>query len=208
MNGHASKQERINDRRAEACGKRADEHRANERNRVGFENVRRHACAITDIIAHVIGNGCRVARIVLVEIRLHLSNQVRSDIRSLRINAAAQTREDRNERRAQSHANEARNRPVRAHLGHHEPKDTDGQKRQADDQQARHGAAIEGSFKGFFSIQSRPLCRANISHYRNSHSDVTGGKRADCSQQKSCRRRKIAEHRQQDKNDNRNCSNR
>ena len=66
---NAAEHEWINDRRGTGGdGERADEHGADQADRVGLENVRRHARAIADVVAHVVRDRRRIARIVFVEI--------------------------------------------------------------------------------------------------------------------------------------------
>ena len=75
--------------RQEHCGSRGHP--------VGLEQVRGHARAVADVVAHVVGDHRWVARIVLGDIRLHLADEVGTDVRALGENAAAKAREDRDE---------------------------------------------------------------------------------------------------------------
>src|SRR3546814_17853816 len=57
-----------------------------------------HAGAIADVIAHIVGDYGRVAGVVLGNARLDLADEIGADIGGLGEDAAAEAREDRNER--------------------------------------------------------------------------------------------------------------
>ena len=76
------------------------------RHRVGLEQVRRHAGAVADVVADVVGDHRRVARIVLGDAGFDLADEVGADVRALGEDAAAQTREDRDQRAAEGEADE------------------------------------------------------------------------------------------------------
>ncbi|OPZ97747.1 MAG: hypothetical protein BWY71_01508 [Planctomycetes bacterium ADurb.Bin412] len=69
----------------------AQRSRGQNRAAVAFVQVCTHAGDIPDIISDVIGNGCRIPRIVLWDAGFHFTNQVRPDVRGLGINTAADT---------------------------------------------------------------------------------------------------------------------
>ncbi len=85
----------------------AEQDRADEADRVGLEDVGGHSGAIADIVAHVIGDGGGIARIILVEVALDLADEIGADVGRLCINAAAQPGENGDERRAEGEADEA-----------------------------------------------------------------------------------------------------
>jgi hypothetical protein len=91
-----AEQERVNEIGRIGCrvGQGRDQHAADEADRVGLEHVRRHARAVADVVAHIIGNRRGVAGIVFVKVLLDLADEVRADVRSLGIDAAAETGED------------------------------------------------------------------------------------------------------------------
>ena len=86
------------ERRAEE--KIPEQHRRDRRHAIRFEEVRSHTGAVADVVADVVGDHCRVTRIVLGDAGLDLSDQVGADVGSLRVDAAAETREDRDQRAA------------------------------------------------------------------------------------------------------------
>ena len=56
---------------------------------VGVKQVGSHARDITDVIADIIGNNGRIARIVFRQAERHFADEVGTDIRRLRKNTAA-----------------------------------------------------------------------------------------------------------------------
>ena len=85
---------------------RAQQHRRDDRDRVGLEEVGRHAGAVADVVAHVVGDHRGIARVVLGNARLDLAHQVGADVGALGEDAAAKTREDRDQRAAEREADE------------------------------------------------------------------------------------------------------
>ena len=127
----------------------ADQDRADQTDRVGLENVGRHARAIADIVAHVIRDRGWVARIVFFQAALDFAHQIGADVRGLGVNAAAKSGEDADQARAQRQADEAAHgRLVADHFAGDGIEDSDREERQTDDQQSRDGAAIESDPHG------------------------------------------------------------
>ena len=62
---------------------------------VGLEQVGGHAGAVTDVVAHVVGDGGGVARVVLGDVVLDLADEVGADVGSLGEDAAADPHEHR-----------------------------------------------------------------------------------------------------------------
>ena len=132
---------------------RGQNHGGDDRHRIGLEKVGRHARAVADIVADIVGDGGRVARIVLGNTCLNLADEIAADIGTLGEDAAAETREDRDERGAEAERDQrvddlavggAKPRP----LGQHREVDRDRQERQASDEHARHRARSEGDRQG------------------------------------------------------------
>ena len=93
------------------AGRRAEQHHRDRGDGVGLEQVGRHAGAVADVVADVVGDHGRVARIVLRDARLDLADEVGADVRGLRVDAAAETGEDRDQRAAEGEADERRGSP-------------------------------------------------------------------------------------------------
>ena len=84
-----------------------DEHDAER-----LEQVRGHAGAVTDVVADVVGDGGRVAGVVLGDARLDLADQVGADVGRLGEDATADAEEQRQERAAEAEADEDGRRGV------------------------------------------------------------------------------------------------
>ena len=67
--------------------------RGENRTAVALVEVGSHAGHIADIVAHVVGDCRRIARVVLGDVRLHLAHKVSSHVGRLRVDAAAYTGE-------------------------------------------------------------------------------------------------------------------
>ena len=74
---------------------------ATDGDRIGFEKVGSHAGAIADIVADVVGDDGRVARIIFGNAGFDLTHEIGTDVGALGEDAAAETREDRDQRGAE-----------------------------------------------------------------------------------------------------------
>ena len=72
-----------------------EDQRGDEGDGVGLEEVGGHAGAVADVVAHVVGDGGGVARVVLGDAGLDLADQVGADVGGLGEDAAADTHEHR-----------------------------------------------------------------------------------------------------------------
>ena len=81
---------------------RGEHHRRDDRHRISLEQVGGHAGAVADIVADVVGDGRRIARIVLGNAGLDLADEIGADVRALGEDAAAETGEDRDQRGAEA----------------------------------------------------------------------------------------------------------
>ena len=81
---------------------RGQHHGGNGRHRIGLEQVGRHASAVADIVADVVGNGRRVARIVFRDTGFDLADEIAANVGALGEDAAAETGEDRDQRGAEA----------------------------------------------------------------------------------------------------------
>ena len=86
----------------------AEQHRGRRRDDVGLEQVGRHAGAVADVVADVVGDDGRIARIVFGNARFDLTDQVGADVGSLGENTAAEAREDRDQRTSEREARRVR----------------------------------------------------------------------------------------------------
>ena len=89
---------------------RGQHHGGDGGHRVSLEQIGGHAGAIADIIADVVGDGGGIARIVFGNAGFDLADQVTANVGALGEDAAAEPREDRNQRGAEAERHHA-NRP-------------------------------------------------------------------------------------------------
>jgi hypothetical protein len=75
----------------------AQQHGRHRRHGVGLEQVGRHAGAVADVVADVVGNHGGVARVILGNAGFHLAHQVGADVGALGEDAAAESGEDRDQ---------------------------------------------------------------------------------------------------------------
>ncbi len=90
----------------------AEDDRGDERDLVALEQVGGHAGAVADVVADVVGDGGRVARIVLRDARLDLADEVGADVGRLGEDAAADAHEQGEQRAAEPEADQDRRRGV------------------------------------------------------------------------------------------------
>ena len=81
---------------------RGQHHGRDDGHHIGLEQVGRHAGAVADVVADIVGDNRRVAGIVLGNAGLNLADEVGADVRTLGEDAAAETREDRDQRGAEA----------------------------------------------------------------------------------------------------------
>ena len=81
---------------------RGEHHGGDDGHRIGLEQVGGHAGAVADIVADVVGDGRRVARIVFGNAGLDLADEIAADVGALGEDAAAETGEDRDQRGAEA----------------------------------------------------------------------------------------------------------
>ena len=125
-------------------GRLAEDQRRDQRDRVGLEQVRGHARAVTDVVADVVGDRRGVAGVVLGDALLDLADEVGADVRSLGEDAAADTHEHREQGRAEGEALEH----VRRVLVEAEQDDGRTQQAEADGEHADDAAGAERDPRG------------------------------------------------------------
>ena len=81
---------------------RGEHHGGDDGHHIGLEQIGGHAGAVADIVADIVGDGGRVARIVLGDAGLDLADEIAADIGALGEDAAAETGEDRDQRGAEA----------------------------------------------------------------------------------------------------------
>ena len=124
-------------------GRDAEDDRRHQGDGEALEQVGGHAGAVAHVVAHVVGDGGRVAGVVLGDARLDLADQVGADVGGLGEDAAADPQEQGEQRAAEAEADEDRRGRVL------EDHDDDGgaQQAEAGGEQAGHAAGAEGDLQ-------------------------------------------------------------
>jgi hypothetical protein len=152
---HAADQQRQRHHRHQVVGsleqQRGQHHRGADGDDVGLEQVGGHAGAVADVVADVVGDHGRVARVVLGNAGLDLADEVGADVGGLGEDAAAETGEDRDQRGAEGQRGQRLDHgavlaadgvaagPMQVPVEHR-----DREQREAGDQHAGDGAGAEG----------------------------------------------------------------
>ncbi len=158
---------------------RRQHHGSDRRHGVGLEQVGRHPGAVTDIIAYIVGDGRGIARIILGNAGLDLADEVAAHVRPLGEDAAAETREDRDQRRAEAECHESVDdgAVVGRHMARADKKteiEGDAEERQASDQQPGDGAGFERQLEPICERTDRRLGGAHVGAYGHVHADEAG----------------------------------
>ena len=183
----AAERERI---QPEVCLVEADpeQHHGHRRDRVGLEEVGRHAGAVADVVADVVGDDRGIARIVLGNSGLDLPDEVGAHVGRLRVDAAAETREHGDERAAERESDEIAYRGLRAvsdPVGEHPVVAGDSEEPESYDEKARHRACAEGDLECRLQALARSLGRADVRAHRDVHPDEAGERREDRADQEA-----------------------
>ena len=86
----------------------AEDDRRDERDLVRLEEVGRHTGAVADVVADVVGDRRRVARVVFGDTGFDLADEVGADVGRLGEDAAADSQEQREQRTAEAEPDEDR----------------------------------------------------------------------------------------------------
>ena len=158
-------------------GEHAEQHHGDRGDRVGLEQVGRHAGTVADVVADVVGDHGRVAGIVLGDPRLDLADQVGADVGRLGEDAAAEPGEDGDQRAAEAEADEGVDSLLVAGAGEDEDAEVAGDAEQGktDDEQAGHRAALEGDVERRRDAAAGRLGDAGVGPHRDVHPDKAGG---------------------------------
>ena len=158
---------------------RRQHHGGDGGDRVGLEQVGRHAGAVADVVADVVGDGGGIARIVFRDAGFDLADEIAADVGALGEDAAAKTREDRNQRGAEAERDQRIDDGAvvrRQVLGADQKSeiDRDAQEREASDQQPGDGAGLECQFKPAGERANGGLRGADVGAHRDVHADEAG----------------------------------
>ena len=141
----AAKHERINDRgRCVGERERANQNRADQTDGVRFENVSGHSGAIANVVAHVVRDRGRIARIIFLEIALDLADEIRADVGGLGVDSAAKSRENADQTRTECQPDKAAHRQIVAqHFARDRVENSDGEQCQPNNQQAGDRTSVK-----------------------------------------------------------------
>ena len=159
--------------------RRPKKHDRDRRDRVGLEEVGCHAGAVPDVVADVVGDDGRVARVVLGDAGLDLPDEVGADVRGLGVDTAAEPREDGDQRAAEGKADQVVDRVV---LRDVEPAGEDSvvagnpEEAEPDDEEAGDGARAESHVQRRGQAPLRRLGRADVRAHCDVHADEAGGR--------------------------------
>ncbi len=157
----------------------AEDHRADVLGRGRLEEVRAATGAVAHVVADEVGDDRGVARVVLGDARLDLADEVRAEIGGLRVDTAAELREQRDERGAEPEADDGE----RGLLGVLETAvrdehDEHADEREADDEDAGHRATAERDPERVRDARLRGGGRPEVRLDRDEHADDARGHRA------------------------------
>ncbi len=157
-------------------GEDAEQHHGDRGDRVGLEQIGGHAGAVADVVADVVGDHGRVARIVLGDPGLDLADQVGADVSRLGEDAAAETGEDGDQRATEAEADQRVDGLLVGAAGddQHAVVAGDAEQRQADDEKAGDRAAFEGDVERRRHAAAGRLGDAAVGPHRDVHADEAG----------------------------------
>ena len=180
---HAAEHQRDRARPRPGCpaaeGEDAEQHHGDGRDRVGLEQVGGHAGAVADVVAHVVGDHRRVARIVLRDAGLDLADDVGADVGALGEDAAAEAGEDGDQRAAEAEADERVDGVLLVDVEEereHAVVAGDAEQREAGDEHAGDRAAAEGDVERRADPAARRLGDAGVGPHGHVHADEAGGR--------------------------------
>ena len=153
-------------------------HRRAQGDDIGFEQVGRHAGAVADIITDVIGDDAGVAVVVLIEAEFVLADHVGPHVGGLGEDAAAQPREDRDQRGAEAQRHQRIDDRTRSGLHaarrQHVEIAGDGEQREPGDEHPRHRARTERHGQALLEPGTRRFGGADVGADRDVHADEAG----------------------------------
>ena len=148
---------------------------------VRLEQVRATTGAVTDVVADEVRDDARVAGVVLRDALLDLADEIGADVGGLGVDAAAQLREEGDERGAEAEADDEERRVLdrlRGQATEGREDAVDAEQRQGDDEEARDGAAAHRDLHRLDEAPSRGRRRAHVGLDADVHADDAGRHRA------------------------------
>lgn len=156
-------------------GEVGNQNATDETDGVGFEDIGGHAGAIAHIIADVIGDGGRVAGVVLFQLGFDFTNEVGPDVGRFRIDSPAKPGKDANEGGAEGQAGETVDGGAEAEVfGSDQVEGADGEEGKGDHEKAGDGTPVESVTQGGGTAEGGGLGGADIGHDGDPHSGEAG----------------------------------
>ena len=146
----------------------AEQHRGDRGDRVRLEQVGRHAGAVADVVAHVVGDDRGVARVVLRDAGLELADQVGADVGCLGVDATAEAGEHRDQRGTEGKPDQ-RIEVLEETVG-----EGDADEPEPDDEEPGDRATPERELQRGIDPTARRLGGAQVGAHRDVHPDVPG----------------------------------
>ena len=193
--------------RERSRGRDAEQHHRDGGHGVRLEQVGRHAGAVADVVADVVRDHGRVARVVLRDPRLDLADEVGADVGGLRVDAAAEPGEDGDERAAEGEPDEVMDRLRRGvadPTGEDPVVARDAEQAEPDDEESRDRAGAERDVERLRQPVPRSLRGPHVRAHGDVHPDEAGRGRQDRADEKADRRRpaeRVVEAEQQERHD-------
>ena len=187
---------------AERQGEGHERDGGDQRPGVALEEVGAHAGDVADVVADVVGDGGRVAGIVLGDAGLDLADQVGAHVGGLGVDAAAHTGEQGDGGGPEPVGGDDLERVV--DLEHRDEEDVDDHQaaqRQPGDGEAHDRTAAEGDGKGLGRPVLGRLGGAGVGHGGHGHAGVPGGGRQDRAEDVADRAQRLDEDGDQDGHD-------
>ena len=146
----------------------SEEDRGDHGHRVGLKQIGRHARTVADVVADVVRDDRRVARVVLRDPGFDLAHKVRTDVGCLGVDAAAQPGEHRHQTRAEREADQ------HVRVLEYEIRRGDSEQAETDHHEAGDRATTERDLQRLVQSAARGLGGAHVGTHGDVHADVAG----------------------------------
>ena len=160
----------------------AQQHDGDRGDGVGLEQVRGHPGAVADVVADVVRDHGWVPWVVLGDPGLDLADEVGADVGGLGVDAAAETREDRDQRPAEREPDEVLDRRVGRVVepdGQHAVVAGHSEQAEPDDEQPRDRPGAEGDVQRRLEPVLGGLGGAHVRAHGDVHPDEPGRRGED-----------------------------
>ena len=162
----------------QAAGEGDQRDRSQNRPGIRFEEVGAHAGDIPNVVANVVGDGGRVAGVVLRYARLDLADQVGTDVSGLRVDAATNPAEQGDRAGTEAIGSHDFERLVDLEDEHeHDVDEHQPGKGQARHTEAHDCSTSKGHRESFSGTVLRCVGGSGVGHRGDGHARIAGGRR-------------------------------